>query len=382
MTRIRCIVTYLAMVGCLSGCALQAAFHPSTEDVSQSTQNDAPSVQQAALPPPATPPAMPSVPAAKKSLPADANQGSQVSKINPESPRPEDPSLQSQKPHAAMASAVTTDDPLVKSTCKKIANKLASVTYETCWGLRLSQTGRYSVNGVPILQKIFPPKSGIIPLGRVTLIGGTHGNELSSISIVFKWLEKLQRHHSGAFHWTVVPLLNPDGALRKTSTRGNGNGVDLNRNLPTPGWKQKSKAYWNQQTKRNYRYFPGLFPASEPESKWLTQHIEEFQPDIIISVHSPHNLVDYDAPDRRLAPQRIGMLHRHFLGIYPGSLGNYAGLHKGIPVITLELPHSWTLPTSKQISHMWIDLVRWLKRNVPNVNKKKVAKLGNRPQSK
>lgn len=68
------------------------------------------------------------------------------------------------------------------------------------------------------------------------LFGGIHGDEYSSVTIVFKWLSILDRYHSGLFHWRVVPLLNPDGLLRGRSQRMNHRGVDLNRNFPTPDW--------------------------------------------------------------------------------------------------------------------------------------------------
>ncbi len=81
-------------------------------------------------------------------------------------------------------------------------------------------------------------------------------------------------------------------------------------------------------------------------------------------VHAPYSLVDYDAPNRSNAPRRIGNLRKNLMGTYPGSLGNYAGIHLGIPVITLELPHAGIMPTKKQISWLWTDLMRWLIRKV------------------
>jgi len=52
------------------------------------------------------------------------------------------------------------------------------------------------------------------------------------------------------------------------------------------------------------------------------------------------------------------------LGTYPGSLGNYAGINLNIPVITLELPHSWVMPSEAETSKIWEDIVSWLKANV------------------
>ena len=53
------------------------------------------------------------------------------------------------------------------------------------------------------------------------------------------------------------------------------------------------------------------------------------------------------------------------MGVYPGSPGQYAGIHLGIPVITLELPHAGIMPTGRQIGGMWTSLVRWLSRHLP-----------------
>lgn len=268
-------------------------------------------------------------------------------------------SLTSLSTLSANAQALTANQ-----ACKRISNKLASVSYHECQSLELMQTGHHSVKGFPILMREYPPLKNKRPKGRVLLVGGSHGDELASISVVFKWMQTLKKHHSGLFHWHVIPLMNPDGALIKQQTRGNANGVDLNRNFLTPGAQDQALQYWIERTHRNERRYPGDKPLSEPETRWLKQEIEQFQPDVIISVHAPFRLIDYDAPNRSNAPERIGYLYKNLMGTYPGSLGNYAGIHLGIPVITMELPHAGIMPTKQQISHLWTDLVRWLIKNV------------------
>ncbi len=253
----------------------------------------------------------------------------------------------------------------VDQACDRIADKLASVGLEECLSLDLQPSGYQSVEGFPILIKEYPPLESREPKGRILLVGGTHGDELSSISIVFKWMHTLEKHHSGLFHWRVTPLLNPDGALRKRHRRTNANGVDLNRNFVTPDAQHDAALrYWKVKTFANKRRYPGPYPLSEPETYWLYQEILHFKPDVVIAVHAPHSLVDFDAPDRNKAPKRIGHLYKRLLGTYPGSLGNYAGIHLGVPVVTLELPHAGIMPSKKQISWLWTDLVRWLIRNV------------------
>ena len=251
------------------------------------------------------------------------------------------------------------------AACQKIAAKLASVSFKECDSLNLQPSGYQSHNGFPMLIKEYPPLASRTPQGRVLLVGGTHGDELSSISIVFKWMHTLEKHHSGLFHWRINPLMNPDGALKRKHSRTNARDVDLNRNFVTPGSHiGAALEYWSGKARRNQRRYPGPYPLSEPETYWLFKEIESFRPDVIIAVHAPYSLVDYDAPDRNNAPNRIGYLHKNLMGTYPGSLGNYAGIHRGIPVITLELPHAGIMPTRQQISHLWTDLVRWLIRNV------------------
>ena len=250
----------------------------------------------------------------------------------------------------------------VADVCKKISGKLASVSYKEC-DIGFSLTGAESVLGIPILMKEYPPLPPRKPQARVLMIGGIHGDEYSSVSVVYKWLNKLERFHSGLFHWKVVPLLNPDGLLRKKSQRMNANGVDLNRNFPTRDWHKQSQHYWVKRTRRNPRRYPGEEPLSEPETQWLHELVNEFKPDAIVAVHAPYGVLDFDGPPR--PPKRLGQLYLNLLGAYPGSLGNYAGIEQEIPVITIELKHAGIMPSRNEISHIWVDMVRWLKKNTP-----------------
>ncbi|MCP3687100.1 MAG: murein peptide amidase A [Gammaproteobacteria bacterium] len=268
--------------------------------------------------------------------------------------------LLSTQPLAASQASVPFNE-----VCAKIAAKLASVSLSECESIGFEPSGHFSTNGFPLLIKEFPPLANRSPKARVLLIGGTHGDELSSISIVFKWINTLKKYHSGLFHWRVNPLMNPDGALQKKHNRTNAHGVDLNRNFSVPDANSNAALdYWKNRAYSNKRRYPGRYPLSEPETYWLFKEIQSFKPDVIISVHAPYSLVDYDAPNRNNAPRRIGYLYKNLMGTYPGSLGNYAGINLGIPVITLELPHAGIMPSRSQISHLWTDLVRWLVKNL------------------
>ncbi len=250
----------------------------------------------------------------------------------------------------------------VQVGCRSLAARLASVSLEDCAGSDLLASG-WSVLGHPILVREYPPRRQRAPRGRVLLFGGIHGDELSSVSVVFKWIEVLDQHHSGMFHWRIVPALNPDGLLRRPASRMNANGVDLNRNFPSPRWRLEAHEHWRLRTKSNPRRYPGPAALSEPESRWLWQEIERFRPDVIVAVHAPLEVLDFDGPPE--PPDRLGTLWLQLLGTYPGSLGRYAGVHRGIPVVTIELPHAGIMPSPEEQRQIWADLVGWLRDRLP-----------------
>ena len=93
----------------------------------------------------------------------------------------------------------------------------------------------------------------------------------------------------------------------------------------------------------------------------LHKQIEQFKPDLIVSVHAPYGVLDFDGPPP--APEKLGSLFLDQVGIYPGSLGNYGGVGKGVPVVTIELKHALKLPGSEMAS-MWADLQDWIDRRL------------------
>jgi len=266
----------------------------------------------------------------------------------------------------AAGSATATDIPPLASlerSCELIAWRLASVDPGDCLeaGLRPSLTA--SVEGQPLLWRDYRSASERGNRQRILLIGGIHGDEFSSVSVTFQWMKRLHHDRFQPFYWRVVPLLNPDGLMSIPETRTNARGVDLNRNFPTPEWDTTALPWWIERTRRDPRRYPGPLPQSEPETRWLLRHIEVFRPHVIISVHAPFGVLDYDGP--RAPPQQLGFLKLHLLGTYPGSLGNYAGTYLGVPVITLELPHAGLMPSASQVGRIWTDLLEYLEENVP-----------------
>ncbi|MCW8956999.1 MAG: murein peptide amidase A, partial [Gammaproteobacteria bacterium] len=66
----------------------------------------------------------------------------------------------------------------------------------------------------------------------------------------------------------------------------------------------------------------------------------------------------------RQPPPHLGPLHLRRLGPYPGSLGHFAGKHRAVPIVTVELPYAGIMPSDAEIRKIWIDLVRWLRINI------------------
>ncbi len=254
------------------------------------------------------------------------------------------------------------DQAAVEQLCQRIDTKLSSVGLAECRRVNLRASGAVSNEGISIAYRDFSA-AGAEPL-RVLLVGGIHGDEYSSVSVVFKWLNRLQGQAEQAYHWRVVPVLNPDGLLRPPgmSQRMNANGVDLNRNFPTPDWLSEAPRYWEQRTHRNPRRYPGPAPLSEPESAWLAEQIEHFRPDAVISVHAPHGIVDFDGP--HTPPENLGPLELRLLGTYPGSMGRYIGVHKAIPLLTVELESAFRMPSEGELVEIWDDMLVWIERKL------------------
>ncbi|MDR0735383.1 MAG: succinylglutamate desuccinylase/aspartoacylase family protein [Zoogloeaceae bacterium] len=216
----------------------------------------------------------------------------------------------------------------------------------------------------PAMSAAPPGKSRRIPRGatRILLIGGIHGDELTSVSIVFRWMEWLAEAEAQRHHWRIAPLANPDGLLAQPARRTNGRGVDLNRNFSTPDWPHDALNYWRKRTGQDPRRYPGKSAMSEPETRWLQGEIESFKPDVIVSVHAPYGILDYDGPLQK--PRRFGRLNLSQLGVYPGSLGNFGGVHKNIPVITIELSHARVMPSVQEQRQIWNDMLHWIRRSL------------------
>ena len=135
-----------------------------------------------------------------------------------------------------------------------------------------------------------------------------------------------------------IPCLNPDGL--QLGRRTNANGVDLNRNFPTKNWGLNlgDNATCDDE---NSGYYGGKSAGSEIETQFLIDTIKEFKPEIILTLHAPYKVVNYDGPAQKIAEkisQIINYPVESSIGYpTPGSFGTYAGVERNIPTITLEL---------------------------------------------
>lgn len=252
----------------------------------------------------------------------------------------------------------STAQPTPSDPCVEFYAVLPNVSMPLCQGAKLKPSGTKSVKGRPLfLQDVGQDDAAL----RVLVIGAIHGDELSSSSMVFHWLAFAQSDNEG-IRWRFAPAINPDGLLGKPAKRTNANGVDLNRNFPTPHWEVESVRYWQVTTKRDSRRWPGKTSLSEPESKFVYQQIEQFKPHLIVSIHAPYGVLDFDGSV--LPPAQLGRLYLDQVGVFPGSLGNYSGIHRGIPVVTVELPAAQATPRNVEIQKMWTDLNTWIKDQI------------------
>ncbi len=162
------------------------------------------------------------------------------------------------------------------------------------------------------------------------MLGGVHGNESEGVVASWGLFESFLRSFPFSLELILVPTFNPDGVL--TGSRLNGNGVDLNRNLPTSDWNP---------TAFNKRYPPGPHPNSEPENKALTMLLDEFKPKFILTLHSWHPLLNVNGrclEEATAISKATGYRIEEQIGYpTPGCLGTYAGLEREMPTLTYEI---------------------------------------------
>jgi protein MpaA len=182
-----------------------------------------------------------------------------------------------------------------------------------------------SLNGLPIRQLTV----GHGPR-KVLFVGGIHGDETEGILTTTEL--------PGAFRaaglsdiatLTIIEDVNPDG--RAAGTRGNANGVDVNRNFPASNFDTGNPANGGE-------------PLSQPESRALIGTVNRIAPALVMVAHSwsGNQFINFDGPAREIADRfsaasGLPVEESNSFAPTPGSLGSYVGRDRGIPVLTIEI---------------------------------------------
>ena len=159
---------------------------------------------------------------------------------------------------------------------------------------------------------------------EVLVIGCFHGDEPQGKFLIEEYLKAFPDSKLA-----FIPCLNEYGVCHNIRT--NENGVDLNRNFPTGNW---------ELTEKN-EFYGGSAPASEIQTRFVIDVVENIKPKLILTLHAPFKVVNYDGDAKEISEKIsdiIGYPVESSIGYpTPGSFGTWAGVEKGIPTITLEL---------------------------------------------
>ena len=176
---------------------------------------------------------------------------------------------------------------------------------------------------------------------KTLIIGAIHGVEPQSKDVCDFYIEEIKNK---AFpedcYLLIIPCINPDGLFHKT--RGNANGVDLNRNFPSSTWK-------SVPVSGNNAYHPGIEPASEAETKIIVNLLNKYNFKKVVAIHTNHfiqfsnpPLINYDGEQSRELAEKLshatGLISKGDIGYpTPGSLGFWIGKDLKRVSITVEL---------------------------------------------
>jgi len=176
---------------------------------------------------------------------------------------------------------------------------------------------------------------------ELLVMAGIHGEESETTFLLSRCLRLLDAPLEGT---AFILCANPDGMT--LGTRGNFNGVDLNRNFPVsvkPEVYTYSRSVLEAPRDTALRSFVEESP--EPEVQGLLRLLERLKPQEILSIHAPIGCVD--------SPIKTPLVERLCSAFNlpwvpdvgyptPGSLGTWCKEHKSLgwprQCVTLELP--------------------------------------------
>ena len=172
---------------------------------------------------------------------------------------------------------------------------------------------------------------------NVLVIGVFHGDEPQGNYLIREYVKQ-----NPETNLLMLPCLNKSGFDK--GSRVNANGVDLNRNFPTKNWEKTDKN----------EFYGGDKPASESETKFLIDLINNYSPKIILTLHAPFKVVNYDGGEdaKKVAEDISKLIDYPVEGDIgyptPGSFGTWAGVERGISTITLELDEEVDVKTLEE----------------------------------
>lgn len=171
---------------------------------------------------------------------------------------------------------------------------------------------------------------------EILFIAGIHGEEPETTFLLSRALRAFDDILKNV---AFVLCANPDGMT--LGTRGNFNGVDLNRNFSTSNWS--SQATFSRsilEANRDTKLSSGKCCGSEAETIALQNLIAKLKPQKIISMHAPIGCVE-SIENSLLTKNLCKVFSLKYVADIgyktPGSLGTWCTENK-IECITLELP--------------------------------------------
>ena len=187
-----------------------------------------------------------------------------------------------------------------------------------------------TVLGAPLLY--YPCKREC----KLLVMAGIHGEEPETTFLLSRVLRAFADNFDSV---AFILCANPDGMT--LGTRGNANGVDLNRNFKTQNFSTEMVGSRSiLEAPRDTLLSPGAYAGSEPETQALVALIEKLKPASVLAMHAPMGCVD--APQKTpLVDGLMRAFNLHWVPDIgyktPGSFGTWCG-ERGLECVTLELP--------------------------------------------